>query len=386
MLLPREFVTYLSRQIVRRLSPGTIETQSPEKVVELVHNLIADELDAEDKLNDEVREKLEEYSDYMRREGISYQEMFRKAKNALVREKKIVKASGRDTGDAMKLSRDKITDISHKLIPVLRKSRDLRIKKDLNDARLDIVKAFTEILQVEEKADRASRDKVRTIKRDVPEGSEEWDILQKRYYSEELKKFAIRNGAADDRIAVVALGTPTVCVSTEDVPVANLVLPPYSAVMELDPDRLDPASNVAVPLTSAAMPICVVPLKNVTSPVGVAVILELSAETLAVNCTSAPGLAGLLLDSKSMETRASVVLTAETTAFPAAAMPTIPSRLFPRMSTACSVLEKLLPPDTDRQRLGRRAKGAVTVAEQNALVGDDVRVAVEIKIAACPWP
>ncbi len=191
MLLPREFVTYLSRQIVRRLSPGTIETHSPETVVELIHNLIADELDAEDKLNDEVREKLEEYSDYMRREGISYQEMFRKAKNALVREKKIVKASGRDTGDAMKLSRDKITDISHKLMPVLRKSRDLRIKKDLNDARLEIVKAFTDILQVEERADRASRDKVRSIKRDVPEGSEEWDILQKRYYSEELRKFGI---------------------------------------------------------------------------------------------------------------------------------------------------------------------------------------------------
>jgi hypothetical protein len=91
----------------------------------------------------------------------------------------------------MKLSRDKITDISHKLMPVLRKSRDLRIKKDLNDARLEIVKAFTDILQVEERADRASRDKVRSIKRDVPEGSEEWDILQKRYYSEELRKFGI---------------------------------------------------------------------------------------------------------------------------------------------------------------------------------------------------
>jgi hypothetical protein len=117
--------------------------------------------------------------------------MFRKAKNALVQQKKIVKASGRDTGDAMKLSRDKITDISHKLIVMLKKSRDLRFKKDQNDARLDIVKAFTEILQVEEKADRAARDKVRSIKRDIAEGSEEWDILQKRYYSEELKKYGI---------------------------------------------------------------------------------------------------------------------------------------------------------------------------------------------------
>ena len=117
--------------------------------------------------------------------------MFRKARNALVQQKKIVRASGRDTGDNMKLSRDKITDISHKLIAAMRKSRDVRMKKDLNDTRLEIVKAFTEILQVEEKADRTARDKVRSLKRDVPEGSEEWDILQKRYYGEELKRFGI---------------------------------------------------------------------------------------------------------------------------------------------------------------------------------------------------
>jgi len=191
MLLPREFVTYLSRQIVRRLTPGTVETHSPDNVAELVSSVITEELNAEDKLNDEVREKLEEYSDYMRKEGISYQDMFRKAKHALVQQRKIVRASGRDTGDQMKLSRDKINDISHKLIGAIRKSRDVRLKKDQNDARLEIVKAFTEILQVEEKADRASRDKVRSVKRDIPEGSEEWDILQKRYYAEELKKFGI---------------------------------------------------------------------------------------------------------------------------------------------------------------------------------------------------
>ena len=61
MLLPREFVAYLSRQIVRRLSPGTIETHTPEKVTELVYAVVFDELEAEDKLNDEVRDILEQY-------------------------------------------------------------------------------------------------------------------------------------------------------------------------------------------------------------------------------------------------------------------------------------------------------------------------------------
>ena len=191
MLLPREFVTYLSRQIVQRITGSAIDTHAPERVIEIVDHAINDEMAAEDKLNDEVRELLEEYSDYMRRESISYQDMFRKIKNTLVQKKKIVRASGRDTGDGMKLSRDKITDISHKLVVIMRKSRDLRMKKDQNDVRLDIVKAFTDILQVEEKADRASRDKVRSVKRDIPEGSEEFDILQKKYYAEELKKYGI---------------------------------------------------------------------------------------------------------------------------------------------------------------------------------------------------
>src|SRR5665213_1416403 len=119
MLLPRDFVTYLSRQIVRRLVPASIDTPSPEKVVELVNTMIFEELDAEDKLNDEVRDLLEQYSDYMRREGVSYQDMFRKIKNTMVQQRKIVRASGRDTGDNMKLSRDKITDISHKLITTI---------------------------------------------------------------------------------------------------------------------------------------------------------------------------------------------------------------------------------------------------------------------------
>jgi len=195
MLLAREFVTYLSRQVVRKLSPGFIETPAPQRVAELVESVITEELQTEDRLNDEVRDILEQYEDYMRKEGVSYQDMFRKIKNTLVSQRKIVRASGRDTGDNMKLSRDKITDISHKLVAALKKSRDLRTKRDVNEIRLEVVKAFTEILQVEERVERAARDKIRSQKREIPEGSEEWDLLHRRYYVEELKKFGIDLGA-----------------------------------------------------------------------------------------------------------------------------------------------------------------------------------------------
>src|SRR5581483_1452507 len=158
MLLAREFVAYLSRQLVRRLTPAVIETTEPDAVAEKISTVISDELAVEDRLNDEVRDLLSQYSEYMRREGVSYQDMFRKAKNTLIAQRKIIRASGRDTGDPMKLSRDKVTDISHKIVEMLRKSRELRLKnKDTNAVRLEIVKVMTDLLLAEEKVDRASR-------------------------------------------------------------------------------------------------------------------------------------------------------------------------------------------------------------------------------------
>ena len=192
MLLSREFIAYLSRQLVKRMTPQIIETSSPDAATEMIGHLIENELQVEDRLNDEVRELLSQYSDYMRRESVSYQEMFRRIKNTLISQRKVIRASGRDTGDAMKLSRDKVTDMSHKILDMLRKSRDLRIKnKDTNSVRLEIVRIMTELLQAEEKVDRAARQKIRSQKREIPEGSEEWDLLLKRYYAEELKKLGI---------------------------------------------------------------------------------------------------------------------------------------------------------------------------------------------------
>jgi len=192
MLLAREFVAYLSRQLVKKLSAGVMETTMPDVVAQKTADVINEELATEDRLNDEVREILSQYSEYMRREGVSYQDMFRKAKNTLISQRKVVRASGRDTGDNMKLSLDKLRQISHQLVEMYRKSHELRLKnKDTNAVRLEILRVMTELLVAEEKVDRASRDKVRTQKRDIPEGSEEWDILQRRYYAEELKKLGI---------------------------------------------------------------------------------------------------------------------------------------------------------------------------------------------------
>ena len=191
MLLAREFVAYISRQIVKQLSPQWIETTDPQVAADFIGNVVEEDLAVEDRLNDEVRDLLSQYGEYMRRENVSYQEMFRRVKNNLITQRKVIRASGRDSGDSMKLSRDKVNDISHKVVSALRKSREFRLKRDPNDVRLELVKVVTDLLHTEDKVDRAARTKIRTQKRDIPEGTEEWDLLHKRYYAEELKKLGI---------------------------------------------------------------------------------------------------------------------------------------------------------------------------------------------------
>jgi len=191
MLLAREFVDYISRQTIRKLSPLWIETTDVQVAGEFMSGIIEEDLAIEDQLNDEVREMLSQYSEYMRKEGVSYQDMFRRIKNTLVTQRKVIRAAGRDAGDQMKLSRDKINDLSHKIVAALRKSRDFRLKRDPNDVRLEMVKIITELLQTEEKVDKAARTKIRTQKREITEGTEEWELLHKRYYAEELKKLGI---------------------------------------------------------------------------------------------------------------------------------------------------------------------------------------------------
>lgn len=91
MLLSREYVGYLARQVTQKLAAGEfIESKDLGSVTEALHSAILEELQLEDRINDEVRLILEQYQDEMRRAGASYQEMFKKVKGELVRKYKAV--------------------------------------------------------------------------------------------------------------------------------------------------------------------------------------------------------------------------------------------------------------------------------------------------------
>jgi len=91
MLLSRDFVGYMAQEVVKRLlEKKMIEVPSPDALTQRIRHTMAEELGVEDRLNEEVRQILSQYSDEMRRTGASYQEMYKKVKGQLARERKLI--------------------------------------------------------------------------------------------------------------------------------------------------------------------------------------------------------------------------------------------------------------------------------------------------------
>jgi len=91
MLFSKEYVGYLARQVTQKLMSGQfIEADNVAEVSAAVNTAMLEELQLEDRINDEVRLVLEQYQDEMQKAGASYQEMFKKVKNELVRKYKAV--------------------------------------------------------------------------------------------------------------------------------------------------------------------------------------------------------------------------------------------------------------------------------------------------------
>jgi hypothetical protein len=74
---------------------------------------------------------------------------------------------------------------------VLAETDALDFIEDRNTIRLEVRKILEDVLNQEEKIDQAARHKIENQKRTILEGSQEWDILYRKYYNEEVKKLGI---------------------------------------------------------------------------------------------------------------------------------------------------------------------------------------------------
>lgn len=86
----------------------------------------------------------------------------------------------------LRLSREKVTRISHQIAEGLRVDPDVILKTDLNEIRLEIMKLINSRLKIDELLDVKVRERIASFRRKIPEGGQEWQILYRRYYEEEL--------------------------------------------------------------------------------------------------------------------------------------------------------------------------------------------------------
>jgi len=88
----------------------------------------------------------------------------------------------------MRLSREKIVRMSHLAVEVIAGFDEVEFIEDRNTVRLDIVRIMNDLLREEEQMEEAAKQKIESQKRDIPEGSAEWDTLYRKYYDDEMKK------------------------------------------------------------------------------------------------------------------------------------------------------------------------------------------------------
>jgi uncharacterized protein len=99
----------------------------------------------------------------------------------------------------MRLSREKIVRLSHQITDVLVASNDVEFIEDRDTIRQEVVKILTETLREEEKAELEVRKRITSQKKEILEGSEEWDVLFRKYYSEELRRMGIAAAPEEHR-------------------------------------------------------------------------------------------------------------------------------------------------------------------------------------------
>jgi hypothetical protein len=95
------------------------------------------------------------------------------------------------SSNTMRLTDDKVNKLAHTVADTLAEIDEVDFLEDRNTIRQEARKALTKLLLEEVKIDAAARQKIASQQRIIPEGSQEWDILYRKYYNDEVKKLGL---------------------------------------------------------------------------------------------------------------------------------------------------------------------------------------------------
>ena len=91
----------------------------------------------------------------------------------------------------MRISRDKLNKLAHTVADALAEIDEVDFLEDRNTIRQEARKALEKLREQETRIDAAARMKISSQRKIIMEGSQEWDILYRKYYNDEVKKLGI---------------------------------------------------------------------------------------------------------------------------------------------------------------------------------------------------
>ncbi|MGA2809357.1 MAG: DUF507 family protein [Terracidiphilus sp.] len=91
----------------------------------------------------------------------------------------------------MRISPDKLNKLAHTVADTLAETEEVGFLEDRNTIRQEARKALTTLLTQEAGIDNAARLKIASQRKIILEGSQEWEILYRKYYNDEVRKLGI---------------------------------------------------------------------------------------------------------------------------------------------------------------------------------------------------
>jgi hypothetical protein len=94
----------------------------------------------------------------------------------------------RERNSGMRISRDKLNKLAHTVADTLADIDAVGFLDDRNTIRQESRKALENLLAEESKIDMQARQKIANQRKIILEGSQEWEILYRKYYNDEVRK------------------------------------------------------------------------------------------------------------------------------------------------------------------------------------------------------
>jgi hypothetical protein len=91
----------------------------------------------------------------------------------------------------MRINRDKLNKLAHTVADALAEIDAVGFLEERNVIRQESRKALETLLEEEGRIDTAARLKIANQRKIILEGSQEWEILYRKYYNDEVRKLGI---------------------------------------------------------------------------------------------------------------------------------------------------------------------------------------------------